>query len=133
MKPRRTPRSTQTLGLEGGNEDNDLWVRYAEEDGLALFESVWELTDGERQHISEGANVQLTVFGRAHPPVHLAVVDTPLGKDGTGTSVHPDALGRCSRCLRLTWDPASISQRCRMTQPDKTICGGVFERLGEGT
>lgn len=80
MKPRRTPTSTACLGLEGGNEDNDLWVRVAEEDGLHLFESVWELSDDERDRLVNGEKVQLTVFGHGHPPVHLSVVDTPLGK-----------------------------------------------------
>lgn len=80
MKPRRTPGSTACLGLEGGNEDNDLWVRYAVEDGLHLFQSVWELSADERARIADGENVMLTVFGQAHPPVHVAVVDTPLGK-----------------------------------------------------
>jgi hypothetical protein len=80
MKPRRTPASTDCFRLEGGTEDNDLWLQREVDDGLPMMHSVWELSDAERQEISEGRNVKLTVFGAAHPPVMLTTTDIALGK-----------------------------------------------------
>lgn len=80
MKPRRTPSSNQVFRLEGGTEDNDLWVRHALEAGVPTINSVWELTDEERAAIAAGANIELTVWGTGTPPVALRTTDEPLGK-----------------------------------------------------
>ena len=77
MKPRRTHTSNQVYVLDGGNEDNDLWVHIDPENGTVS--SVWELTDEERAAIADGFNVQLTVWG-GQPPVAMRLVNTPLGK-----------------------------------------------------
>ncbi len=77
MQPRRTHRSTNVYELEGGNEDNSLWVHIDQTAGTVS--SVWELTDDERTAIADGFNVQLTVWG-GQPPVAMRLVNTPLGK-----------------------------------------------------
>lgn len=85
MKPRRTPRSNHVYRLEGGTEDNDLWVELARVRDDVLGEttaicSVWELSDEERQAIADGANVELEIIGGLQPPVSLTVTDQELGK-----------------------------------------------------
>lgn len=85
MGPRRTPTSNRVFLLEGGNEDNDLWVRTGvDSSGHATIASVWELTDEEREAIANGANIELMVWGLGTPPVSLAVTHERLGKDGHG-------------------------------------------------
>jgi hypothetical protein len=79
MKPRRTHDSDVVFRLEGGNEDNDLWVTVYDDPAMALG-SVWVPTDEERKRIAEGANIELIVWGEAHPPVTLVTNSTPLGK-----------------------------------------------------
>lgn len=79
MKPRRTVASNHVLSLEGGNEDNDLWVSVGESDGTPLISSTWELTAEERERIAAGENVELVVFGTAHPPVLLRLTNVPIG------------------------------------------------------
>lgn len=59
--------------LEGGNEDNDLWVERDRVDGQPLIVSVWDLTDDERAAIAAGGTIELTVWGTGHPPVALGV------------------------------------------------------------
>lgn len=81
MKPRRTHISNRVFRLDGGTEDNDLWVtNYGPEDGGPVQGSVWEPTDDERKAIAEGANVELLVFGDGHPPVAMRTSDYALGK-----------------------------------------------------
>jgi hypothetical protein len=73
--------SDGVLGLDGGNEDNDLWYRHgALEDGTHIFESVWVPDDEERLAIANGANIELNVLGPGHPPVFLAVTGVELGR-----------------------------------------------------
>jgi hypothetical protein len=84
MRARRTPKSNKVFILEGGNEDNDLHVEIGEEDGIPTITSVWELTPEERQQITAGFNIELTVWGQGTPPVALRTTDIPLGKDGDG-------------------------------------------------
>lgn len=67
--------------LDGGNEDNDLWVtRYDESEGGPCFGSTWELTADDRAAIADGANVELIVWGVEHPPVALRLSTHVLGK-----------------------------------------------------
>jgi len=81
MKARRTHESNTVFGLQGGNEDNDLWVRVqADRRGRVTLSSVWEPTPEERQRIAAGENIELTIFGSAHPPVIVGLSDVELGK-----------------------------------------------------
>jgi hypothetical protein len=91
MRPRRTHDSNGVLRLSGGTEDNDLWIEatrggtdeFMEDDpaiDTPVLRSVWEPDAVERKAIANGANVRLTVLGSTHPPVSMAVVDTPLGR-----------------------------------------------------
>lgn len=80
MKPRRTHFSNFTFVLDGGTEDNDLWVEATTSDQGPCLKSVWEPTDEEREKIAKGENVYLVVWGEGHPPVALGVTDEPLGK-----------------------------------------------------
>lgn len=79
MKPRRTVASNHVLSLEGGNEDNDLWCSVKQGDGATTVASTWELSAEEREKIAAGENVELVVFGSAHPPVLLRVTNVPIG------------------------------------------------------
>lgn len=81
MKPRRTHSSNRVYELEGGTEDNSLWVHV--DPVQATVSSVWELTADERALIAAGGQVQLTVWG-GQPPVAMRVVDVPLGKPPNG-------------------------------------------------
>jgi hypothetical protein len=82
MKPRRTVVSTRVYRLEGGTEDNDLWVTDypGEPEGEpSVIGSTWELTADEREQISNGANIELLVWG-GQPPVALRLSTYTLGK-----------------------------------------------------
>lgn len=82
MKPRRTHASNCVFYLDGGTEDNDLWIERtfsSEDPDVPVFASVWELTDAERAEVAAGANIELCVFG-IHPPVALQTTTVALGK-----------------------------------------------------
>jgi hypothetical protein len=79
--PRRTHVSDSVLTLPGHSEDSDLWVcTYDVDEGGPAQGSVWELTLDERKAIRGGANVELVVYGRVHPPVALRLSTYPLGR-----------------------------------------------------
>lgn len=79
MRPRRTRKSNRVFRLDGGTEDNDLWV-FEEPHGVnTLIHSTWELTPHEREQIAAGANVELTIWGPGHPPVDMRVTTIALG------------------------------------------------------
>lgn len=82
MRPRRTHRSNATYVLEGGNEDNDLWVERTTMEGSddPIIASVFVPTDEEREAIARGENVKLLIWGTAQPPVAVITTDEPLGK-----------------------------------------------------
>jgi hypothetical protein len=84
MRPRRTVTSSQVFRLEGGTEDNDLWVTlYGPEDDTAdapCIGSTWVPTEKEREEIAAGANIELVVFGTGHPPVTMRLSTYALGK-----------------------------------------------------
>lgn len=81
MKPRRTVLSNSVFRLQGGNEDNDLWVRKTtHEDGSSVICSTWVPSDEERAAIAAGANIELVVWGTGTPPVAMHTDDTPLGR-----------------------------------------------------
>lgn len=81
MKPRRTHNSNFVFRLADGNEDNDLWVeRTTDEEGFLCIRSVWEPTPSERKHILDGGNIELVIWGDAHPPTMIRVNNEPLGK-----------------------------------------------------
>lgn len=81
MKPRRTVVSNGVFRLDGGTEDNDLWVtHYPDEGGLdTVIGSTWQPTDEERAAIAAGANIELLVWG-GQPPVALRLSTYDLGK-----------------------------------------------------
>lgn len=80
MKPRRTPNSNSVFHLQGGTEDNDLWVERTEDsEGEPVLRSVWKLTDEERARVAAGENIYLVVWGTGTPPVNLGVTDEPIG------------------------------------------------------
>lgn len=79
MKPRRTPHSNRVYRLEGGTEDNDLWLEETvDEEGARCMRSVWELTDEERKKVAEGQNVYLVCWS-AQVPVAMGITDDKLG------------------------------------------------------
>lgn len=81
MKPRRTPHSNGVFRLEGGTEDNDLWVENTvDQDGRAVIVSVWEPDDAERAAIAGGQNLRLAVWGSGHPPVALSLYQGAVGR-----------------------------------------------------
>lgn len=90
MRPRRTPETTVVFRLVGGNEDNDLWVKYGSTDGAPWIESVWELDDDERQAVAAGGTVELRVFGRGTPPVSLAIGESLDGRRARTPKPSPD-------------------------------------------
>lgn len=79
VKPRRTHESNKVYRLQGGNEDNDLWVSEREVEGVPIIVSVWEPTSEERQAIADGENIELAVWG-GQPPVVLGTTPVELGK-----------------------------------------------------
>lgn len=85
MKPRRTHDSTTVFRLPGGNEDNDLWVEHARDSGgNPVICSTWEPTAKERAAIAAGANVELSVWGSAMPPVAVTTTTVALGRRPEG-------------------------------------------------
>lgn len=81
MKPRRFHGANRVFRLEGGTEDNDLWIQQLENPYCMV--SVWELTDEDRAAIAAGANVELRIWGNLHPPCAVNLTEVPLGKPPT--------------------------------------------------
>lgn len=80
MRPRRTHHSNAVFSLQGGNEDNDLWLtRDRAAGGAPILRSTWQFTDAERERIAAGENVELVIWGTEHPPVSMLVVSYTLG------------------------------------------------------
>lgn len=109
MRPRRTPDSNKVFSLEGGTEDNDLWVEVRADvsrgptRGVPIICSTWELTPEEREAVAGGANIELRIWGM-QPPVQLVTTETPLGR--TGEVAHlgsPDEVATevCPGCEQL--------------------------------
>lgn len=72
MKPRKTKYSNGVFELEGGNEDNSLWVeRTIAENGDPVIISTWELNEEEKKAVVDGKRIQLIVWGTGHPPVAM--------------------------------------------------------------
>lgn len=82
MNPRRTHESNFVFRLEGGTEDNDLWVhRGLDEDQIPVICSVWELT-----------------CGVCHPPIAIAAASVVRrGDDEFGELAIANAGGRIHR------------------------------------
>lgn len=80
MRPTDFQQANKILGKPKGWDD--------EKDGPCIglpawdtgecFHSVWEPSDLEREAITRGEGVILTVWGRAHPPVSLCVTGPEL-------------------------------------------------------
>lgn len=71
MKPRRIAASNKVYRLQGGTEDNDLWVE--QDVAEQTITSTWELDEDERAAIAAGGTIDLTVWGAGTPPVALKV------------------------------------------------------------
>ena len=84
IKPRRTHLSNYVFKLPGGTEDNDLWVWVdtRTEGGVqsTVLRSCWVPSVAQREAIAEGCNIELCIWGEAHPPVSVNVCSYPLGK-----------------------------------------------------
>lgn len=88
MKPIRTPDCNVTLTLPGGTEDNDMPAQQAmiydtsigqtQEDAQLGWVTRWMPTEDEARKIEAGAAVELTIFGKGHPPVSLSVTAAVL-------------------------------------------------------
>lgn len=78
MRARRTVKSNKVFTLAGGTEDNDLWVQEKVEDGVPIQSSVWEPSPEQRRSIADGANIELEVWGSAHPPVNIRTTRVAL-------------------------------------------------------
>ena len=70
MKPIRTPQTTTTYVLPGGNEDNFLPAEHLDD---GVVKSVWTATPEERALIAGGARIALLIWGSLVPPVALAL------------------------------------------------------------
>lgn len=80
MKPRRTVLSNCVFELAGGNEDNSLWIHREQLGVQTLNHSCWVPDDDERERIANGANIDLIVWGKGHPPVAMTVTAITLGR-----------------------------------------------------
>lgn len=84
LNPRRFHSANKVWRLAGGTEDNDLWALNHEVNDQVMgvmpaVTSVFVPTDEQRQQITDGANIALTVIG-GQPPVMMRLTDEPLGK-----------------------------------------------------
>lgn len=93
MNPRRTKTTTSILGAGGNPGVDDLYVQHGQDEQGPFVRSVWEPSPAERAQISAGANVELVIAGRTHPPVGVGVTqERPLGLPNVGAGeVNPDA------------------------------------------
>jgi hypothetical protein len=82
LRARRFPSANAVYSLEGGTEDNDLWVELGHlDDGTPFIRSLWELDEDDRKEIQEGCNVSLVVLGTQTPPVMVVLTEEQPGKD----------------------------------------------------
>lgn len=81
MIPQRHPRTTRYLGAPVGWEPetqgdcSHLAIADIPTQAGPAMDSLWEPTPEELRQLNEGGSVCLTVFGVAHPPVGLSVVE----------------------------------------------------------
>lgn len=81
IAPKRTPFSNSVFKLEGGTEDNDLWVQQTlDADMSPVIASVFVPTDEQREAIAQGKNIELVIWGTAQPPVAMLVTNKQPGK-----------------------------------------------------
>lgn len=83
MKPVRTPEANVTLTLPGGTQDNDLPACRAmlydqqrgqtQQDAVLGFVTTWQPDADEARRLEAGACVELTIWGKGHPPVAVSV------------------------------------------------------------
>ena len=93
MRPRKTQRTNRVFSLPGGTQDNDLpaFIPPAEEGRAPRIVSVFELAPEERAAIATGkANVELTIYGTALPPVSLGVTRDRILPIDPGEEPHDD-------------------------------------------
>lgn len=83
MKPVKTPGTNINLTLPGGTAQNDLPATRAmlyneqagerPQDAQLGYVTTWQPTDAEARRLEAGACVELTVWGKGHPPVAVSV------------------------------------------------------------
>jgi len=115
MDPIRTHASNVCFKLDGGTDENDLWI---EKDVDLLDQpvliSTWEPTPGERALIAAGAAIELIVWGEGHPPVaiHVASHLTLHSWRCEGAMPHGFSLlserykWRCESCGEIRYESA---------------------------
>jgi hypothetical protein len=161
MKPVRTPEANVTLTLPGGTQDNDLPACRAmlynqdlgetEKDAVLGFVTVWQPDEHEARQLEAGACIELTVWGKGHPPVAVSVtkaivperelidrghVDRALGylygvlQDTLRDSVHGDENG-CANGLPAPADLATMwadaVEQTRMNPETRNAIDGAFD------
>lgn len=80
MKPRRFALANAVYRLEGGNEDNDLWVQKGSNETGPFLRSLWVPTEKERDAIVKGQNVALWIWSHQMPPVGMNLTAEKPGK-----------------------------------------------------
>lgn len=82
MKPIRTALTNRIFKLEGGTEENDLPVEACEDEAEnTILVSTWKLSADERRAIYAGKNIELLVWGTAHPPVAIRLANRENEQD----------------------------------------------------
>ena len=72
MNPIKTPFTNREI--DGSNEGlPSLPVEDRDLDGFRAIVTTWNLTPEERMAIAEGANIEVALVTRAHPPISCAV------------------------------------------------------------
>jgi hypothetical protein len=121
MQPITFPEANRTFVKPEGWTEEDCRPLPIQDTGEALV-SCWQPDEFERARLAAGAPVRLTVYGRGHPPVMLAVpeeftsVDLPppevtltiTGIDGSSlagfVAKHPNAIAEALRRLVMRGD-----------------------------
>lgn len=105
MRAIKTDQCDVTLTLPGGTADNDLPAervraydpQLGEEppDEPNALTTTWVMTEVERESVSAGAPVQLTVRGQTQPPLSLSIPIVPLER----RAIHRDHATRAIGAL----------------------------------
>lgn len=80
MNPIQTADTNTVFTLPGGTEENNLPLNKTIRDGYNVNISTWQPSDDERAILADGGNVELMVYGIAHPPVSIIAV--PAEREG---------------------------------------------------
>lgn len=104
MRPVETHKSNFTFTHPG--DGGDLRCERTKEDGQPITNSAWEPSADERALLVAGAQVELSVWGDAHPPVALSVVnpsccDREMMPDRVGENGDSRPAFRCEQCGKV--------------------------------